>query len=134
MKSPFTYYQLKQFGCTVLPAFAVVLLPKCPLCWMTILSTLGLSSVISAAWLNPLALLFLALAIAGIAFRAYRRRIYGPLVLGISAAILIYVSKFTFGFDAGAYVGGAILMGASFWNARPMTIESENPACCDQLP
>ena len=135
MKSLFTNYNLKQFGVSVFPAFAAVLLPKCPLCWMTILSSLGLGSAISVTWLKPLTLLFLVLALVGIGFRARRRGAYKPLFGGISIAILIYVSKFTFGFDTGAYLGGVALMGVSFWNARPLPVQPENPACsCDGLP
>lgn len=129
MKVPIAHDQFKQLGITILPAFAAALVPKCPLCWMAILSSLGLGTAIGAAWLQPLTLFFLVVALGAIAYRARRRRAYGALILGISAAIVIYISKFVFGLDSGAYLGGAALMGASLWNSRPGRDSAENIPC-----
>lgn len=130
MKVPFAQDQFKQLGITILPAFAAALVPKCPLCWMAILSSLGLGPAIGAAWLQPLTLFFLALALGAIAYRARRRGAYGALILGISAAIIIYISKFIFGLDSGAYLGSAALIAASFWNARAKLEKAEVINCC----
>ncbi len=117
MKMPFAQDQIKQLGIGILPAFAVALLPKCPLCWMAILSTLGLGSIISVAWLQPLTILFLVVAVGALAFRARRIKAYGPLTLAMGAAVAVYLFKFVFNVDTGVYLAGAVLMGASIWNS-----------------
>lgn len=134
MKVPIAQDQFKQLGITILPAFAAALVPKCPLCWMAILRSLGLGSSISAAWLQPLTLFFLVVALAAIAYRAHRRRAYGAPILRISAAMIIYVSRFIIRPDVGTYRGGAALMGASLWNSRPAPeIAGSIPCGCSGL-
>jgi hypothetical protein len=78
MKAPFALDQIKQFGTGILPAFAVAILPKCPLCWMAILGTFGLSSTIGVEWLRPMAALFLLIAVGALGLRARRIHAYGP--------------------------------------------------------
>jgi len=108
----------KRLGISALPAFAWALMPKCPFCWAAILGTVGLRSVISATWMQPLALLLLALAPCSIALRARRTHSFAPLILGTSAAIAIYACKVIEDFAAGVYLSGAVLIAASLWIPR----------------
>jgi hypothetical protein len=114
---PFAQNQIKIFGTGIVPAIAVAVLPKCPLCWMAILSTLGLGSAVGPIWLQPLTIFFLVIAVGALAVRARRIPAYGPLLLGIAAAISIYLFKFVFDIDAGVYISGAVMLGASVWNS-----------------
>ena len=66
-------------GLLSLPGIGLSALPKlaCPVCWPAyagLLSSLGLGFLISAAYLLPLTIVFLTLALAALAFRAKRRR------------------------------------------------------------
>jgi hypothetical protein len=83
----------------VLPGIGVSLLPKlaCPLCWPAyagLVSALGLGFLISAKYLLPLTVAFLAIAAAVLGFRASRRHGHGPLWLGLVAAAVILTGKF----------------------------------------
>jgi hypothetical protein len=118
----------KRLGTSALPAFASALMPKCPFCWMPILSTLGLGSVINAKWLQPFALLLLALAAGSLAIRAWRTQSYSPLILGTSAAVAIFVFKFVEDLAAGANLSGAVLIAASLWIPRPRQTPGEKAA------
>lgn len=114
-----------------LPALGAALLPKvaCPACWPAyagILSSLGLTFLMETRWLLPLTSTFLVLALGALAFRARRRRGYGPFTLGLVASALVLVGKFAFESDAAMYAGVALLVGASGWNAWPKRRE---PAC-----
>ncbi len=71
------------------------------------------------AYLLPLTVLLLALALAALGFRAGRRRGYGPLALGIAAAALLLLGKFVLDSNAAVYAGIASLVGASLWNSWP---------------
>jgi len=107
-----------------LPAIGAALLPKvaCPACWPAyagVLSAFGLTSLMQTRWLLPLTASFLVLAVGALAFRARRRRGYGPFGLGLVAAVLVMVGKFVFDNDLAMYVGVALLVGASLWNAWP---------------
>ena len=107
-----------------LPAMGAAFLPKvaCPACWPAyagVLSAFGLTPLMQTRWLLPLTASVLVLAVGTLAFRARRRRGYGPFGLGILAAVLVLVGKFGFDNDSAMYVGVAFLVGASLWNAWP---------------
>lgn len=131
-KMPIAPNKIRQLGAGVLPAVAVALMPKCPLCWIAILGSLGMGSTIGALWLQPLTVFFLLLAVGAIALRARRLHTYGPLILAAGAAIAIYVFKFAAQIDAGVYLSGAMLIGASVWNSILRSVE-RGPGCsCDK--
>ncbi len=71
------------------------------------------------AYLLPLTVFSLALAVAALGFRARRRRGYGPLALGLLAAALVVLGKFTWDWNLAVYGGLAALVGASVWNSWP---------------
>ena len=95
-----------------------VAMPKCPICWMGLMSALGVSSVINKAWLRPLAIMLLLLPVIALFVRARRRGGYGPFVLGIIAAAAMYFFKFELFYDPGVYLSGAALVGASIGMPR----------------
>ena len=108
----------------VLPGIAVALLPKlaCPACWPAyagLLSALGLSFLMQSTWLLPLTAGFLALAVGGLAFRARKRRGYGPFAVGIVALPIVLLGKFSLESDAALYAGIGLLVAASLWNSWP---------------
>src|ERR1700693_2864619 len=93
-----------------LPGVGVSLLPKliCPACWPAyagIVSALGLGFLISAKYLLPLTVAFLAIAALALGFRASRRRGYGPFWTGVAAAVMILTGKFYFDAAQATYAG-----------------------------
>ena len=111
-------------GLLSLPGIGLSALPKlaCPVCWPAyacLLSSLGLGFLISAAYLLPLTVVFLTLALAALAFRAKSRRGLGPFLIGLTAAIGILLGKFVWESNATIYGGVGILVVASVWNAWP---------------
>jgi hypothetical protein len=116
-------------GFSALIAILVAAIPKCPLCWIALMSALGIGSAINSNWLQPLviALLFLPLCVLLVAAR--RRRVYGPFFLGLVAATAMYLCKFRLNYDFGVYLSGAILLGASVWNIVPKHEATDNIQC-----
>lgn len=109
-----------------LPGILMAALPVvgCASCWPAyagVLSALGVPFLLDMRWLLPLTLGGLALAVAGLAFRARRRRGLGPLVVGLVAAAAIVVGKFLLAVDVVFYAGVALLITASVWNGWPKT-------------
>ena len=107
-----------------LPGIGVSLLPKllCPACWPAyagLLSSIGLGFLISTTYLLPLTATFLALALAALAFRAGKRRGYGPFLLGIAAAAGILLGKFQWQSNSVLYSAVALLVIVSLWNSWP---------------
>ncbi len=117
-----------------LPGIGVSLLPKlmCPACWPAyagLVSTLGLSFLISAKYLLPLTVAFLALTALALGYRASRRHGYGPLWLGLIAAAVILTGKFYFDEAQATYAGVGLLVAASLWNSWPRRAAAA-PSCC----
>lgn len=97
----------------------VAVMPKCPLCWMALTSALGVGSTINSSWARPLAVALLFLSTGLLFVRARRRGGHGPFYMALAAACAVYLSKFHLGYEAGVYLGGAALVGASVWGAAP---------------
>jgi hypothetical protein len=114
---------------SLLPAVGAALLPKltCPACWpayAALLSALGVGFVDYTPYLLPFTLVFLAVTLAILAWRP--RRGYTPLALGLFAATIMLIGKFFFDSDIATYLGVAVLVGASTWNAWP----TQNKTVC----
>ena len=82
-----------------IPSVGFSMLPKlaCPVCWPAyagVLTSVGLGFLISAAYLLPLTIAFLVLALGAMVFRARERHGYRPLLLGLVAASGVLVGKF----------------------------------------
>ena len=109
------------------PGIGLSLLPKiaCPACWPAyagLLSSIGLGFLVpNLTYLLPLTVAFLSIAVGTLAFRACRRRGYAPFVLGIIAASLILLGKFSLASNAVLYAGLGLLTLASVWNSWPVT-------------
>src|SRR5690606_32530264 len=117
----------------VVPALGISLLPSvaCPSCWpaySAVLSSMGVGALLDDAWLLPLTIGFLALALMGLAWGARSRRGYWPLMLGTAGAVLLVVAKFGFDVAALGYVGAATVAAASVWNAWPRSRGQRPPA------
>ena len=115
-----------------LPGIGFSALPKltCPVCWPAyagLLSSMGLGFLISAAYLLPLTIAFLTVALAALAFRARKRRGLGPFIIGLVAGIGILLGKFVWDSNAAVYSSVGMLVVASVWNAWPRREQLERP-------
>jgi len=126
---------LKQ-GLLSLPGVGVSLLPKlmCPACWpayAAVLSSVGLGVLISTTYLLLLTVLFLAVAVGSLGFRASSRRGLGPLWMGVASGAVILGGKFYLESAPVTYAGVGFLVVASVWNSwpRPATLVGFCPAC-----
>lgn len=109
--------------------FAILPVGGCPACWPLYagaLSALGLSFLLSSAYLLPITGLFLFVAVASLGYGANNRRGYGPLAVGAAAAALVLTGKFVLQSEPAAYAGLGLLVLASLWNAWPRRVA----ACC----
>ncbi len=121
---------------TAFPGVACAFLPNlaCPACWPAyagLLSVLGLGFLLNSAYLFYLTVLFLAIAVVSLGFRAKARRGYKPFGLGLLAGALILIGKF--GLESGPvmYAGVALFVAAALWNGWPRkTNSSGNCGSC----
>lgn len=119
----------------MLPAVGLALLPNvaCPACWPAyagVLGSLGLGFLLDGAYLLPLTALFLAVAVAALAFRARHRRGYRPFALGLAASVAVMGGKFGLDSDPMMYAGLAALVAASIWNSWPHRAAAPScPSC-----
>lgn len=119
----------------VLPGIGIALMPKvvCPLCWPAyagILSAAGLTFLMEDRWLLPISAVFLAAALAALAWKVGARRGYGPLGLGAISSSVILVGKFALDSTSIMYTGIGFLVAACVWNAWPRRrMEQACPAC-----
>ena len=119
----------------MLPGIGAALLPKvaCPACWPAyagFLSSVGLGFLVDTTYLLPLTVLFLCIALFALGFRARRRRGYGPLGVGLIAAVIVLLGKFGFESDPAMYGGLGLLVAASLWNSWPRTWSAPTCAAC----
>lgn len=70
------------------------------------------------------------IALFFLAFRASRRRGFGPFFGGLVAAAVLLVGKFVFDSDAAMYTGVGGLMAASLWNSWPRKDAEGNATSC----
>ncbi len=124
-------------GLLAIPGVGISLLPKlaCPLCWPAyagLLSSVGLGFLMSAAYLLPLTVGFLIVALGAMAFKANSRHGYGPFLLGLVAATAVLSGKFRLESNATMYGAVGMLVIASLWNAwpRPSHPASSQGATC----
>jgi hypothetical protein len=118
-----------------LPGISVSMLPKliCPLCWPAyagLLSSVGLSFLISTAYLLPLTAASLVLALGALGFRACNRHGHAPFILGLVAAIVVLLGKFVWLSNSTMYGAVGLLVIASLWNAWPRHDKAKQEATC----
>jgi mercuric ion transport protein len=70
-------------------------------------------------WLLPLTGVSLVVAVVALAHGARNRRGHAPLLVGVTAAALVLLGKFVMNSNPATYLGTALLVGASVWNAWP---------------
>ena len=104
------------------PGIGVSLLPKliCPVCWPAYAGTassMGLGFLIGTTYLLPMTAGLLAVSVGALGFRARQRRGYGPLSMGLLAAIVVLVGKFQLESTATTYAGISLLVVASIANS-----------------
>jgi hypothetical protein len=92
-----------------------------------LISSVGLGFLMKTAYLLPVLLASLGVAVAALGFRARRRHGYGPLMVGVLAAALIVLGRFVLESDWVVYGGVAALAAASLWNAWPVRPASAVP-------
>ncbi len=80
---------------------------------------MGLAFLLNTAYLLPLTIGALVIAVSALGFRASRRHGYGPLAVGFVAAVLLIVGKFVVGSEAISYGGIGLLIVSSAWNSWP---------------
>jgi lipopolysaccharide export LptBFGC system permease protein LptF len=71
------------------------------------------------AYLLPLTVFALVLAVAALGVGARRRRGYGPFAVGVVAAFALVMGKFVIDSNVAVYGEVAALVGASLWNSWP---------------
>ncbi|MCH7869000.1 MAG: MerC family mercury resistance protein [Myxococcales bacterium] len=111
-----------------LPASALAALPLCPTCYPAyagILSALGLGVLEDVMIQTYITVLFLAVALGALLYRAKSRRGYGPFALGASATLVVLFAKLVMGSDPIIYAGVGVLVIAGVWNVWPRA----NAAC-----
>lgn len=118
----------------VLPGLSTAFLPKlaCPACWPLyagVLGSMGLNFVNYTAFVVPLTLGFLFLALGSLRYRAAERRGYAPLWVGMGAAAVVLVGQFALTSEPVVYAGVGLLMAASLWNAWPKRATTEGVYC-----
>lgn len=121
-------------GFAIVPGTLISVLPvlSCPSCWPAyagLMGSIGTPFLMEAAWLLPLTVGALILALWGLGFRASRRRGLAPMALGVVASAAILLGKFVWELDALNYVGTALLIGASIWNGWPRKQTADCDAC-----
>ncbi|MCI0401476.1 MAG: hypothetical protein L0Y67_02205 [Gammaproteobacteria bacterium] len=104
-----------------LPAIGLALLPKvvCPVCWpayTALLGVLGLEFVDYTPYLFPFTLLFLAIVLSVLGYRARASKQGGPVILGVIASIGIILGKFGYAFSPAIYGGITFLVVACGWD------------------
>src|SRR2546421_6880738 len=91
----------------------------------SLLGSLGLGFLLSAAYLLPLTAALLLLSVRGLAYRAHSRHGYRPLLLGTVAAVGILTAKFAWNSKMALYGAIGVLIVASAWNVWPRRMKAE---------
>lgn len=121
---------------TVFPGVVAALLPSvtCPLCWPAyagLLSAMGMTFLFSEAYLLPLTAGLLVIAVVALWFGGKRRGDYKPFTAGLIGVAILLAGRFVVDSSVTLYLGAALLVGASFWNAWPRRSRSrcQGSAC-----
>jgi hypothetical protein len=104
-----------------LPAVALVLLPKCPMClmaWFGLMGAFDLSPWVTRLWGMPLSLTLLGMAMAALLMRARRCRDWRAAALGLAGSLLILSGRFLLETPVLLYGGLIILALATLWSTR----------------
>ncbi|KKM69837.1 hypothetical protein LCGC14_1446820 [marine sediment metagenome] len=112
---------LKSFILSI-PSVGAGFLPLCPIClpaYGGFFSSLGIAGITYSRYLLPLMILFLAIALFSLFYKARVRRGYFPFLFGLLAAVLMILGKFVLINNLVNYIGITLLIIASLWNSWP---------------
>jgi len=126
----------KFFGLNLamLPTVGLAFLPKlfCPACWPAyagLLSSVGIGFFDYTSYILPAMLAFVVIALSTLIYKARQRRGYMPFFIGLSASVILLMSKFYWDSDVMMWVGLVLLISASLWNTWPRQAHADCPAC-----
>jgi hypothetical protein len=105
---------------SLLPALALLLLPKCPLCfaaWFGVMSSLGATAWLHSMWGTLLVASLLTFSLGAIGVRAWRLRSAPPFLLACTGALLLYYGKAVVAGRGLEFAGFSMLAAASIWNS-----------------
>lgn len=107
-----------------MPGVGVSMLPKviCPICspaYAAVVSSVGLGFLGETTYLLPITVVFLAIAVGSLAFRASNRRGLRPFWIGVIAASGVVAGKFWLDSATITYAGVGLLVVASMRNVIP---------------
>lgn len=97
----------------------------CAACWpafAALLGSAGVGFLVAPGQLVPFMLVFLAITLAMLAYRARSRRGLAPFALGVGGAVIMMGGGFGIGSDVALFAGVALLVSASIWNAWPRKV------------
>jgi hypothetical protein len=94
----------------LLPTTIAAMLPKCPLCFLTIAATLGIELPISQRWLSAATFVLLALSIVLIARMSELARRRSVLAIALCGAALIAIGRVSTGPAALLVHAGALAL------------------------
>jgi hypothetical protein len=107
-RSPVGRYHLP-----LLPALAVAVIPKCPLCWAAwvgVATTLGLGRIGYQAWLLPAMAAFLGVVLTTLAWRDWRQRQFATAILLLLGGSLVIGGRLAFEYSPALYAGLSVLV------------------------
>ena len=96
----------------------VLLLPKCGLCvaaYLNLFGLLGLSVVHHYAWVQPILFILLAVGMSVALVKARRMGDYRTFSVSVLGTLVLVFSKSLIVSQWGAYIGFALLAGATAW-------------------
>src|SRR5690242_17604742 len=111
-------HQSRSIGVSAASTLLLAIVPKCPFCWLALVSTIGVSWPLSSLWLRSVVIALSLVPLGLLLFRARRSHDYRPFALGIIAASALYVFKFRLALDAGVYLSGAALFAVTLWSSK----------------
>lgn len=116
---------------TLAAGLLVAILPKCPIClaaYLGVLSGFGIElSAPAALW--PLAWAMFGVALFFLAFRAIRKRRFGPIALSLAGATLMVLGRVVTGSSALLWLGFAVFAAGPVWSAALPSRGACAPAC-----
>lgn len=111
----------------LLPALAIVALPKCPLCvaaWLGVLGSIGTGSWVFVLYGTPLTLILASFALGAVAVRSRGTGDPRPLLMGVAGALALLTGRGLFDVPAVVYAGVLLLTAAVVWSGRPKVTDT----------
>ena len=108
----------RSMGLSAASTVLLAVMPKCPLCWIVLMSAIGVTWPASSGWLRSFVIVLSLVPVGMLLLSAYQTQRYTPLIVGVLAVMALYLCKFSLAFDMGVYVSGATLFGATLWTAK----------------